>query len=124
MLRAIVLGVALSALAAACALATPPPPAGTVMVQAQVRNGTSGQVELTVTTLDGVLPGAVQPASLATGSTTLVTFYVPPGSWMIAINGTDTIPAVEAKRYIRRMGCLFQIELAADGSTGWGCLGS
>ena len=51
-LRSVTLGVALSVLAAACALVEPPIPAGTTLLRAIVRNE-RGPVELTVTTPAG-----------------------------------------------------------------------
>ena len=121
-LRSITLGVAISVLAAACALVQPPPPPGTVAVQAEVRNA-RGPVELTVVTTPGnVLPGAVQPAALPAGSTTDVTFYVPiGGQWWIAINGFNEIEGAEFSKHMR-VGCQFEIDLQAHGELGYGCL--
>ena len=103
-LRSVTLGVALSVLAAACALVEPPSPAGTTLLRTRVRNE-RGPVELTVTTPAGVLPGAVQPTSLPAHSTTDVTFYVPiTGQWSIAINGSPDIPGADLREAIRS-GC-------------------
>jgi hypothetical protein len=44
--------------------------------------------ELTIATPAGVLPGAVQPASVPANSETIVTFQVPiRGEWAFAVNG-------------------------------------
>ena len=78
MLRSVTLGVALSILAAACALVEAPVPAGTFVLSGEVRNMRAVPVELEVRTPTGALPGAVQPASLPAGpSTTKVTYHVP-----------------------------------------------
>ena len=122
MLRSVTIGVALSVLAAACALVEQPPPPGTVMVQAEVHNA-RGLVKLTVVTPPGsVLPGAVQPAYVPAGSTTNVTFYVPTsGQWWIAVNGTDDIDGADFSKHLRQ-GCRIEIDLMADGGWGYGCL--
>ena len=92
MLRSVTLGVALSVLVPACALVEPPPPAGTRPFQAQVRNPHPDPAELTITTPAGVLPGAVQPASVPAFSETIVTFDVPiRGEWAFAVNGDDQL---------------------------------
>ena len=76
-----------------------------------------------MTTPAGVLPGAVQPASLLARSTTDVTFYVPiTGQWWIAINGSPDIPGADLREAIRS-GCRLGIELSADGGMGLGCSG-
>jgi hypothetical protein len=65
-----------------CERVAPPPPAGTRAFQVEVQNPLPDPVELTITTPDGVLPGAVQPASLPALSETIVTFQVPiRGEW-------------------------------------------
>ena len=122
MLRSVTIGVALSVLAAACALVEQPPPAGTVMVQAEVRND-RGPVELTVVTPPGnVLPGAVQPSSLPAGTTTDVTFFVPTGGqWWIAVNGLNEIDGTEFRRHMR-VGCQIEIDLQPEGEFAYGCL--
>ena len=93
MLRSITLSVALSVLPAACALVEPPAPAGTRPFQAHVRNPRPVPAELTITTPDGMLPGAVQPpASVPAFSEALVTFHVPiRGDWAFAVNGDDQL---------------------------------
>lgn len=122
MLQSVTIGVVLSVLAAACALVEQPPPAGTVMVQAEVRNE-RGPVELTVVTPPGnVLAGAVHPASLPTGSTTDVTFHVPVGGqWWIAVNGVNEIDGREFRKHMR-VGCQIEIDLQPAGEFGYGCL--
>jgi hypothetical protein len=67
-LRSVTVSVALSILAAACALVEqpmPPVPAGTIPLQVQVHNMRREPVELTARTPDGDLSGAVQPAILS-----------------------------------------------------------
>jgi hypothetical protein len=60
MLRTVTLGLALLVLAEACASTTPPsPPPGTLEVHADVISE-KGNVELSVVTPAGPLPGAVQ----------------------------------------------------------------
>ena len=95
MLRAFAQRVAVFVLAAACALTTPPPPAGTVPIHVEVHNMMARPAELTVRPPAGTvpgppLPGAVQPASLPAGSTTDVTFWVPPaGRWWIFLQDSE-----------------------------------
>ena len=124
MLRSVTVGVALSVLAAACALTTQAPPANTRMIQAHVRNTTVRPVELTITTLAGVLPGAVQPLStVPAGTTTELILYVPlGGDWALATNGNDrfTNTDVELDPDLRR-GCRLNLWLLDDGLS-LGCL--
>ena len=93
MLRRLALGFVIAALAAACALVDPLPPAGTVLVQLAVHNAASQPAELAVTSGAGnPLPDAVQPPSLPPGATADVRFFVPMGSgWTITVNGQDLI---------------------------------
>ena len=122
MLRPATLGLALSFLAAACALVEAPAPAGTFMVQGEFRNMTPRPVELEVRTPAGVLPGAVQPASLPPGpSTASVAYHLPiAGEWWIAINGDPFIASGDFGAEIRQR-CTLGIELSADGSSAYGC---
>ena len=64
-------------------------PFGTRPFQAHVRNPRSVPAELSITTPDGVLEGAVQwPASVPAFSEATVTFHVPTqGAWEFAVNG-------------------------------------
>ena len=122
MLRSVTLGLALSVLAAACALVEPPVPAGTFALPGEVRNMRAVPVELEVRTPTGTLPGAVQPASLPAGpSTTKVTYHVPiTGQWSIAVDGDPYIVSGDFGAEIRQ-GCTLGLELSADGSSGYGC---
>ena len=122
MLRSVTLGLALSVLAAACALVEPPVPAGTFMLQGEVRNLRPGPVQLEVRTPAGVLPGAVQPASLPAGPTPANVMYHLPitGDWWIAVNGDPFISSRDFGSEIRQ-GCTLGIELSADGSSSHGC---
>ncbi len=122
MLRSVTFVLALSVLAAACALVEPPVPAGTFAVQGEVRNMRPGPVELEVRTPAGVLPGAVQPASLPPGPSTAKLMYHLPitGEWWIAVNGDPYIASGDFGAEIRQ-GCTIGIELSADGSSMHGC---
>ena len=62
MLRSVTLGVALSVLATACALDSPP--AGSALFRVQIRNASMDRVELAVGSDTGDIPGGVQPASV------------------------------------------------------------
>ena len=109
MLRSVAL--AMSILSASCALTTEQPPAGTTMVQSQVRNRMPEPAELTVTTPAGVLAGAVQPVSVPPGSTANVTLYVPTsGEWAIAVNGRETLGSTQLAPEISS-GCTLGIDL-------------
>jgi hypothetical protein len=122
MLRSVTVSVAMSVMATACALVERPVPAGTFVVQGEVRNMRPGTVELEVRTPAGVLPGAVQPASLPAGpSTANVTYHLPiTGEWWIAVNGDPFVASGDFGAEIRQ-GCTLGIELSADGSSGHGC---
>ena len=99
MLRSVTLGLALSLLAAACALVEPPVPAGTRPVQGEVRNMRAHAVELVVRMPAGEMRGAVQPALLPARSTTDVTFYIPiTGDWTI-LNGDEELFTGEEFRW-------------------------
>ena len=114
-LRAVTIGVALSVLAAACALLEQPPPAGTRMVQIEVRNMREHPTDLGVTTLSGPLPGAAQPASLQAQSTSTVTFHIPmTGDWWIKVNDAYEIPRADLGPLIEQ-GCSIVIGLHANG---------
>jgi hypothetical protein len=121
-LRPVILGLVLSVLAAACALIEPPAPANTFRVQGEVRNMSAEPVKLEVRTPTGVLPGAVQPASLPAGpSTANVTDHLPvAGEWWIAVNGDAFIASADFGPDIQQ-GCTLGIELRADGSSMHGC---
>lgn len=121
-MRLVTLGVALSVLATACALIEPPVPADTFVVQGEVRNMRPGPVELEVRTPTGVLPGAVQPASLPAGpSSAKVTYHLPiAGEWWIAVNGDAFIASADFGADIRQR-CTLGIELSVDGSSTHGC---
>ena len=79
MFRAVTLGFAISVLVAACALVEQPPPPGTRVIQAEVRNLSKQSLELLVraSPTEGALPGAVRPSSVPPGSAALVTLFVP-----------------------------------------------
>ena len=100
---------------------TQPPPPGTRMIQAQVRNNARVPVELGVSTPSGVLPGAVQPTSLGAGAIADITFYIPlGGEWWITVNGMEMFPATDVNQYARQ-GCRLGMEVSTDGSGGIGC---
>jgi hypothetical protein len=123
MLRSVTLGLALSFLAAACALVEPPAPAGTFTVPGAVRNLRAQPAALEVRTPAGVLPGAVQPASVPGGPSQVnVLFHLPiAGEWWIAVNGDAFIASADFGDGIRQ-GCTIGIELNADGSSSHGCV--
>ena len=124
MLRSVTLGIALSVLVAACALIEQPPPpvpAGTIPLQVQVQNMRREPAELTVKTPDGVLAGAVQPATLPGDSTTDVTIYAPPGKWSFRINGSSFDILGNDLPGVIRGGCSPLIVLEADGEYSVGC---
>ena len=127
MLRAVTLGVALSVLAAACALTTPPPPAGTIPIHVEVHNMMARPAELAVRPQAGAipgaaLPGAVQPPSLPAGSTTDVTFWVPTaGRWWIFLQDSDVVISGEEIGELVGVGCTIFIEFSADASSQFGC---
>ena len=104
---AVAVGVALSVLAAACALIEAPPPAGTVMVQVQVRNVSDAPLgELGVKVRGGVLPNSAQPPWVPADSTTVVTLHVPiSDEWWIAVNGIGVVVGERARR-LPRSECL------------------
>ena len=120
MLRAAALCIVVAALSAACALVEPAPPAAMRLLQIQVFAGRA--IELTVTTPDGVLPGAVLPAVLPKGQTSDVAFYVPVDvEWWIAANGSNEVAGADLDMYIGQ-GCthLF-IRFIAGGTLEAGC---
>ena len=121
--RAILLNVALSVLATACGLVEPPPPAGTRMIEAEVRNLTARPLQLGVSTPTGDLAGSAQPASLLPGATTRVTFYVPmQGDWTIVLDPRERIPKSEFEQYLAP-GCSTYIQLDANAFE-YGCNGT
>ena len=97
MLRAVALSVAVFGLAEACALTSPPPPAGTIPIHVEVHNMMARPAELTVRPPAGMvpgppLPGAVQPPSLPAGASTDVTLWVPTaGRWWIFLQDSDLV---------------------------------
>ena len=126
MLRAGALGVALAVLAAACALAEPPPPAGTRVVRAQVESEWPQPITPVVNTAAGAMQGAVQPATLQPRSTTMVSFYVPiTGEWSITFNPGVEINGIDIDRNSNRGpkgGCTIpSIIIGDDGGYGQGC---
>ena len=122
MLRSVAWGLALWFLVAACALVEPAAPAGTFTVPGVIRNLRPQPVDLEVRTPAGVLPGAVQPASLPGGpSQTNVLFHLPiAGEWWIAVNGDAFISSGDFGGDIRQR-CTIGIELSVDGSSTHGC---
>ena len=129
-LRSVTLGFVLSVLAAACALIEPPPlferfepppPLGTVPMQVQVLNRLSEPQNLTISTPDGVLLGAVRPPSLPPGdTTTMVTLHVPSdGDWELNVDGERLFGSVEFETL--EEGCRLSIDFFPEG-TGVGCI--
>jgi hypothetical protein len=128
-LRSVIFGIALSVLAAACALTEPPPLIGTYRMEAHVRNNSAGPVEFSVRrAVGGALPGgdaivgAVQPASAPPGITTL-TFNLPSdGNWLIEIPGWGEIEGKDFSGFLALQCRPLLIEFEANGAWGWpGC---
>ena len=120
-IRSLTLVLASSVLAAACALTEPPPPAGTVMLQIQVRNVSDEPLgELGVKVRGGTLPNAAQPPWVAANSTTMVTFHVPiSDEWWLAVNGIGIVVGERLQRNLRGGACLeFSSTTNADFSCG------
>ena len=114
-LRSVTLSLALSVLAAACALTEAPPPAGTRPIQSQVQNLRALPAKLTVTTPTGVLADAVQPPSLPAGSTTDVIFYIPNvGEWTIDFDGHPIVSSEDFTGTFK-FGCALELTLS-DGA--------
>jgi hypothetical protein len=94
-LRDVGLAVAMSFLAVACSTATTAVPTqaappGTVAIQAQVHNGSRNPQNVAVAVPAGPIRGRAQPALLAAGTTSIVTFFVPiDGEWWIALDERD-----------------------------------
>jgi hypothetical protein len=128
-LRAVIPGLALSVLAAACALVEPPPPPGTRVINAEVHNLMARPAELTVRPAAGMapgaaIPGAVQPPLLPGGSTTDVTLYVPmAGRWWIFLQNSNVVIAGENIDELFDPGCTIVIEFSADESASLWCTG-
>ena len=131
MLRSVTLSVALSGLAAACALVEPPLPAGTYPMEAEVRNSSALPVEFSVVrAVGGALPGgneiagAVQPASVPAGALSAkVIFYLPTGGeWLINIPDWGEIEGKDFDSFLALQCRPLQIYFDADGGWGWpGC---
>jgi len=120
MLRSVTLGVALSIMAAACALGDPPPPPGTRQFQVEVRNLRASPAQVTVTTPAGELPGAAQPALLPAGSVTDLTVQVPAdGKWSVRFDGEVVLAWDWANPKIGK--CEIRLELTLGGNFGAGC---
>ena len=120
MLRCLALGLALSVLAAACALAEPPP--GTVRVEVEVHNRSHTPVEgLGIKVPGGMLLHAVEPPSVPADSTTMVTLHVPlDDKWWIAVNGIGVLEG-QALRMHLGSGCPLSIEFSARGAARYDC---
>ncbi len=128
MLRSVTLGIALSVLAAACAVVEQPVPAGTTPVQAQIRNNTGHPAEIIVLTPTGPLQGAAQPGSVPAGVTADVTLYLPLGQdYVLGVGGVHRLGrgvngGLDGVDVFARRGCRLDIEIASDGFLGMKCL--
>lgn len=124
MLRSVTLSLALSVLAAACALVEPPAPPGTYMVQIDVRNERPKSVPFTVYFGGQPRGDAVQPPSVPAGpSRTAVTLYLPlADDWEIAIDNGD-IGAITGQGFdpTFRRECPLVIDIPATGDWRFGC---
>ena len=122
MLGRLALGVAISVLAAACALIDPLPPAGTILIQLEVHNAAARPAAFGVTTAaGGQLPDAVQPPYLPAGATADVRYYVPMTSdWTITVNKQDLILRSDLRG---RTGMIEDIGIDVDqqGNVTWWC---
>jgi len=121
MLR-LALSIAMSVLAAACALVDPLPPVGTILVRLEVHNGAARPAELAVTSAaNRPVPDAVQPSSIPPGATADVRFYVPMTSgWTITVNQQDLILSSDLRG---RSGVIEDIGIDVDqqGNISWWC---
>ena len=118
MLRAVTM-LAVSIVAAACALVEQPPPPGTRVINAEVRNLSSRPLELLVQTSEtgGALPGAVRPSSVPPGASANVTIYVPTaGEWSVLIDPTSRMTNLDLDRFMAQ-GCTM-ILIETDGAYG------
>lgn len=122
MLRAVLLGIAVPALAAACALVSPEP-AGTRPVQLTIRNNTGSPVNVRVTTPAGGAANSAVPAVVPIGALgTPVTIYVPVvGEWALELGDQAQIPGTDFDEYTAQ-GCMFGVELDRGGAYSYGCL--
>jgi hypothetical protein len=119
--RSIVLGGALSALVAACALFSEPVPDGTVPIPVRITNN-SGQGHVVAVTDATSLPiaAAVQPSGAVPAHSTVdVTIYAPlSGKWEISISDWGPIPD---DAVIRTDRCpVFEIVLEENGAGSFG----
>ena len=119
MLRSVTLGVAISVLAAACALVEPPVPPGTVTFEAEVRNASLRPARLAITTTTDSIPGVVRPDVLDPGQILKVSFQVPAGEWSVSIGDVDPIPNDVLILLVSRE-CPIWIEIS-EGGVGYGC---
>ena len=120
MRRAVVLGIAMSVLGAACALVEPAAPA-TSPVQISVSNNTGAPVDSRVTMLTGDLVGSAVPAAVPNGALrTPVTIHVPVSrEWILQLGGRE-IPGADLDDYSAQ-GCMVGIDLHDDGGYSFGC---
>jgi hypothetical protein len=121
-LRSVTLGLALFVLATACALVEPPPTAGTVRLQVEVRNASTDLVELVVRTDAGELPGAVQPASVAPGSSADVFISVPiDRAWTLNVEPAGWSVESWAIQALLDQDCEIVLNLWADDGRNLAC---
>ena len=121
MLRSVILGIALSVVATACALVEPPPP-GTVPIPVRVTNNSDqGHVVSVIGRTSLPIAAAVQPTgAVPAHSTVSMTIHAPlPGEWEIFISDWGPIPS---DAVIRTDRCpVFDIVLDANGAGSYGC---
>jgi hypothetical protein len=123
-LRSVTLGLAMSVLSAACALVEPPVTAGTATVQVEVRNASRDLVELVVNTDTGERPGAVQPASVAPGSSTDVFLSIPSDqAWTLDVEPFGWSIESWAFEALLDQGCEIVLKLWADSGRNLACAG-
>ena len=122
---------ALAVLVASCGLV---PPVGSRTVVAQVANTGRIAVELAITTTEGDLPGAVQPALLAAGVAGRITFFLPlAGEFEFVVHARPPheafkddvgfpIPGAEFEQLLSRCRVI-ELEVRAAGDGSIGCTG-
>ena len=119
MLRAVAVSVALSVLTSACALVEQPPPPGTRVIEAEVRNLSHDRLSCwsRPPRPKARFPVRYAPSSVPPGATARVTIYVPTaGEWSILIDPTSSMNHEDFDRFMAQ-GCTM-ILIETDGAYG------
>jgi hypothetical protein len=116
MQRAAVIGLAMTILAAACALVGPNPPPNTTPFKVEVRNNTQQPIDLVVaSTSTGAPVGLADPAAIPPLASANVTIWVPRGDgWTILANGSRVVPPGDLAAFLGP-GCNAHIAVEPDG---------